>query len=171
MPGQDSVKSLMNPRVISVLPETPILIAIDILLSNNYNGIPVTDKGGVIVGILTKYDLILKRTSIRDDTKVKDIMNDDPLVLFEDMTVEDAIRAFAEHHRVDPIPVVDSNKKVVGIISRYDMVRLFREYGSAFGVKQVKSPKQNYQGSNQWVAIVLIGLGILGAIFYYLGYF
>lgn len=171
MPEQDSVKSLMNSRVISVLPDTPIKIAIDILLSNNFNGLPVTDKNGALVGILTKYDIIVNRDSVRDDTKVKDLMNNDPLSLDENMTVEDAVKAFSEHHKVDPIPVIDSEKKVIGVISRYDMVRMFREYGVAFSSKG--GPVASGRGSSAapWASIiVVIVLGVLLGM-YYLGYF
>lgn len=169
--NQDSVKSLMNPRVISVLPDTPIKTAIDILLSNNFNGLPVTDKSGAIVGILTKYDIIVNRLAVRDDTKVKDLMNNDPLLLVENMTVEDAVRAFTEHHKVDPIPVVDSDKKVVGIISRYDMVRIFREYGAIFDAKEDRPNFDKTRNRNPLViVIVIIVLGITAGL-YYFGYF
>ena len=172
MSDQDSVKSLMNlmnPRVISVLPDTPIITAIDILLSNNFNGIPVTDKNGVLVGILTKYDIITKRASVRDDTKVKDLMNNDPLALTENMGVEDAIKAFSEHHKVDPIPVVNTDKKVVGIISRYDMVRMFRDYGVIFESKEEKSISGRSSNTFPWVIIVILVVLVIGG--YYLGIF
>jgi len=130
--SQGSVKSLMNPRVISVLPETSVLVAIDIVLANNFSGVPVTDKNGVLVGILTKYDLINQRNSLRDDTSVGDVMNTDPLVLNENDSVENAARAFSEHHKVDPIPVVNENRRVVGVISRHDMVKMFREHRIPF---------------------------------------
>ena len=126
---QDSVKDLMTPEVMSVLPDTLILTAIDIILTNRYNGLPVTDKTGVLVGILTKYDLIIKRGYIRDDSKVSDVMNTDPFVLQDSATVEEAVNAFVEHHRIDPIPVINANRKIIGIISRADMVKLFKEYG------------------------------------------
>lgn len=166
MPEQDSVKSLMNSRVISVLPDTPIVVAIDILLTNNYNGIPVTDKLGILVGILTKYDIIIKRSSVRDDTKVRDLMNNDPLALVENMTIDDAVRAFSEHHKVDPIPVVDMQRKVIGIISRYDMVKMFREYGSVLDVKNER-PVANKSGSGiGWFILILIAIAI-GAVYYF----
>lgn len=172
----------MNPRVISILPNTPILMAIDIILSNNFNGVPVTDKDGVLVGILTKYDLIVRKSSIFDDTKVGDVMNNDPLFLLDNANLQDAITAFAEHHRVDPIPVVDHNKKVVGIISRFDMVKLFKEYGVNFksesGSKTVSSPtptpvSQNLANSNNRPIPPLLIIGgvvavsIIGLIVYY----
>lgn len=168
--SQDSVTLLMNSRVISVLPDTPILAAIDILLTNNYNGIPVVDKKGAIVGILTKYDLIVNRNSIHDDMKAKDLMNRDPLILVENMTVQDAIQAFSEHHRVDPIPVVSLDRKVIGIISRYDMVKLFREYGQEFGVRENQSaPRKNK--FSLWPMIILFGLALVAALLYFWGYF
>lgn len=179
---EDSVKSLMNPRVISVLATTPILVAIDIILTNNFNGVPATDKDGRLIGILTKYDLILKRGQITDDMKVGDIMNTEPLYLEEKMTVEDAVKAFSEHHRVDPIPVVSEGKKVVGIISRYDMVKLFREYGVASPVSSVSAyPKYqpNIQASdenkndistgwNSGIWWLIVSIVVLSAIIYYI---
>lgn len=160
---QDSVKSLMSSNVISVLPETSIITAIDIILSNNFNGVPVADKTGILVGIITKYDLIVKRDSVRDDMTVKEVMNKEPLVLQEDVSLEDAVRAFSEHHRVDPIPVINKEQRLVGIISRYDLVKLFREYGINFTSEPntKTSAKNNNPKPLFWVALlVFLGLGI-----------
>lgn len=166
--AEDSVKSLMNSRVISVLPDTSIKAAIDILLGNNFNGLPVTDKNGTIIGILTKYDIIVNRASINDETKVQDLMNTEPLVLYENMTVDDAIRAFSEHHKVDPIPVIDSEKKVVGVISRFDMVRMFREYGVAFNAKDDKpAVSKGKSPAPVFLIVVLIIAGLLAGVYYF----
>ena len=169
---QDSVKSLMNPRVISVLPETPVITAIDIILSNNFNGLPVVDKKGILVGIVTKYDIISKGGFLRDDSKISDVMNADPLTLFENMTVDDAIRSFTEHHKVDPIPVIDTGRRVIGIISRYDMVRLFREYGLELGPvnKDGKISAVPRKISFVWLVIIVIGLILSAGIVYYFSF-
>lgn len=161
--NQDSVKSLMSSTVISILPETPVLTAIDIILTNNFNGIPVTDTGGVLVGIITKYDLISKRGSLRDDTKVNAVMNVEPLTLNDDASVEDAVRAFSEHHKVDPIPVLDKNRRVVGVISRYDMVKLFKEYGISFASEFKNNPSSvNKKAFPFWIyPSILIALGLV----------
>lgn len=156
----------MNTNVIYVLPRTSVLVAIDIIVNNNFNGVPVTDNNGHLVGIVTKYDLIVKRGSIRDDTVVGDVMNKEPLTLDEGMSVTDAINAFTEHHKVDPIPVIDADKKVIGIISRLDMVKLFREYGvsdtpSASQVHRVGNKNSHHLG---WLLISGVALG---AIVYY----
>ena len=152
----------MNSRVISVLSDTPILTAIDIILTNNFNGVPVTDKDGVLIGILTKYDLIVNRFSIRDDMKVRDLMNNDPLFLAENANIEDAVKEFADHHRVDPIPIVSPDKKVVGIISRYDMVRMFKGYGMDYSeLSGIKTAVKNKVALWQWLAaICAAGIGL-----------
>lgn len=165
--SQDSVKSLMNPRVISVLPETSIITVIDIILSNNFNGIPVVDKKGLLVGIVTKYDIISKRSSLRDDSRVSDVMNNDPLTLFENMTVDDAVKSFTEHHKVDPIPVVDMDRRVIGIISRYDMVKLFKEYGLAFVLGNKNDKPVPVTGNNTLFWWFLAVLAILAGVVYY----
>ncbi len=166
--SQDSVKTLMTSGVISVLTDTSILTAIDIILTNKFNGIPVTDKSGVIIGILTKYDLIIKRANINDDSKVGDVMNTDPLVLSDDATVDEAIAAFTEHHRVDPIPVVNSERKVIGIISRADMVKLFQDYGVSFASGSGQpSPSPKTKNNTLWLAAGLISLIVLAVLVYY----
>lgn len=146
------VKDIMTKDVISVFPETALFEAAKILYDNRFTGLPVVDNG-VLVGIITEYDLV----SMESETpthiptlqkifqtipveegrekeienlfllKVKDVMNPDPLVLSKDATLEETVTAFKEHHRVNPIPVLDSQRKVVGIVSRSDLVKFFIE--------------------------------------------
>ena len=50
-------------------------------------------------------------------------MNREPLVLKDDSAFDEVIAAFITHHRVNPIPIVDGDNKVVGIVSRFDVLR------------------------------------------------
>lgn len=148
-----SIQDLMTAPVVSVTPETPLLRAVEILLKNDFSGLPVITREGKLVGIVTDYDFLLKGSSIhlptflellkefeiykKDtalikndiqkilETKVKDVMNDDPLTLLDNVSINEAINAFSEHHRVNPIPIIDQNRKLVGIISRSDMLKLY----------------------------------------------
>jgi CBS domain-containing protein len=147
-----TVKGLMTKKVVTVTPETPLANAVDLLVKRGLNGLPVVNADGSLAGILTEYDLMIRgssiylptflkllqgfeiyrtdKSSIRDDIKkiaamrVKDTMNAEPLVLRDDAPVQEAIKAFSEHHRVNPIPVVSAENKLVGIISRSDLIRL-----------------------------------------------
>ena len=141
----------MTKNVISIVPEMPLFEAAKILMDHDFNGAPVVDKDNKLLGILTQYDLISRGSAIHLPTfqkllkdigvfgkdkshfkkefadvislTVKDAMNKDPLVLRDDATYDEVVAAFREHHRVNPIPVVDQTEKVVGVVSRYDLLK------------------------------------------------
>ena len=136
---------IMNKDVVSVSPNTLVLEAAKIISERNLDGIPVVDESDHLVGIITEYDLITKTSPINigfiqqvlSDIKsknngqsedvteltVKEVMNPEPLTLREDTTYEEVIQTFKDHHRVNPIPIIDDQNKVIGVISRYDVLR------------------------------------------------
>lgn len=143
-------KDIMTKEVIVVHPETPLLDVAKLLAEHNFDGVPVVDKDNKLVGIVTEYDLINKTSAVHLPTlqivlrnlpqfreeekhfqqeilslKVSDIMNKDPLTLGPDVVYDDIIKLFREHHRVNPIPVIDKEGKIVGVISRFDVLRPF----------------------------------------------
>ena len=125
---------------------------IEIFAKTNFAGLPVTDESGGLVGIVTQYDLVTKGSGIHIPTLVKameqvkmihpermileetlapikkllvkDIMNTDPLYVAGDEPIEKAVESFAEHHKVNPLIVVDKNKKVIGVLSRHDLIKI-----------------------------------------------
>lgn len=157
-----SVRDIMTREVVSVRLKTPLTEAAKILAEHDFDGVPVVDEAETLIGILTEYDLISKGSAVhiptlqmiikqlpvlpkdmsafRDDVKavaaltVRDVMNDDPLTLPESATFEDAVMAFRDHHRVNPIPIVDQNRRVVGIITRFDILKPFRDLSASGGI-------------------------------------
>mgnify|MGYP001605692721 CR=1 FL=1 len=148
-----TVKDIMTKQVVSVSPETSIIEVQEILYNHKFDGAPVVDPNGRLIGIITEYDLLTKGSAIHLPTfqkilsqlpifskdqfefkkeveeisslKVKDVMNKEPFILYEDASFEEAVRAFQEHHRVNPIPIIDKEHKVRGIVSRCDVIKLF----------------------------------------------
>jgi len=142
-----TVKDIMTTDVISVHPETSVFEAHKILSSHYFNGLPVVDEENRLMGILTEYDLLVKSSTVESffaelsgkelferlqegieklkNTTVREVMNPDPITLSEDVMAAEMVKAFVEHHRVNPIPVVDKDQKIVGIVSRYDALVLF----------------------------------------------
>lgn len=146
-----TVKSIMTQEVVSVKPDTPLQEAAELLARHGFDGMPVVDEENKLVGILTEYDLISKgsathlptfqkiiqnlgvyskdKSRFNEDFEeltrltVKDMMNSDPLTLSDNATYEEAVSAFRDHHRVNPIPVIDQGRKVVGVVSRYDILK------------------------------------------------
>lgn len=143
----------MTLQPLAVKPEDSVVYAAKILYENSFNGLPVVDENNIIKGIVTEYDLISKGESlhlptlinilgnidvykkdsslVKDDLKhmlilkVKEVMNSDPLVVQDEAPIQYLAELFANHHRVNPIPVIDREKKLVGIVSRFDLVRFF----------------------------------------------
>lgn len=147
------VKDLMTKKVATVSPDDSIVKAAQLLYSHNYHGIPVITKDRKVVGILTEHDFISKETNIHlptlielfrripfysgdkmlisDEMKkisqitVKDIMNDDPILIGGDADVFTLAKIFTEHHKVNPVPVVDKDNRLMGVASRYDIIKLY----------------------------------------------
>ena len=150
------VRDIMEKNILSVHPETPLLEAYQILEDHRFDGLPVVDGHNRLVGILTEYDLIANGPSPRlstfqkifteldisnknhpesqdgaaslDRLAVRDLMNPNPLTFTGDATIEEAVAVFREHHRVNPIPVIAPDRSVIGIISRYDVLKFFDRY-------------------------------------------
>src|SRR3989344_3499863 len=143
-------KDIMTKEVVAVHPDTPLLEVAKVLAEHNFDGVPVVDNENHVVGIVTEYDLINKTSAVHLPTlqvvlrnlpqfkkeeahfqeeilqlKVSDIMNKDPITLTPDASYDEVIKLFREHHRVNPIPVIDKDHKVVGVISRFDVLRPF----------------------------------------------
>ncbi|RJQ52781.1 MAG: CBS domain-containing protein [Nitrospiraceae bacterium] len=54
--------------------------------------------------------------------KAKDIMTKDVLTVNPDATVEDLARVLMEH-KISGVPVVDDNRRLVGIVTENDLIR------------------------------------------------
>lgn len=146
-------RDLMTKEVTTVGPNDSILAVAQIMFEHNWDGLPVVDKDDTLLGIITQYDLVTKganihlptfmklmaemplykkdKSAIRSELErivtlsVKDLMNPEPLTVRDGVTLEEVGRLFAEHHRVNPIPVVNGESRLVGIISRFDLIKLY----------------------------------------------
>jgi IMP dehydrogenase len=82
------------------------------------SGVPITDKNGVLVGILTARDL---RFNEDDAIPIRDLMTSKGLVTAPvGIKMEDAKRLLHEH-RIEKLPVVDSKNRLRGLITVKDI--------------------------------------------------
>lgn len=125
-----TVKDFMTKDLVTLQPETPILRAVHILRKANVTGAPVLDRHGRLVGILTEKDCM---RVILDATYhgmpgglVSEYMSAEPDWVSPDETLVKLAQRFIEG-RFHRYPVVD-NGRLVGIISRRDVMRAIAEY-------------------------------------------
>ena len=127
--GISSVACVMNTDVISVAPNSLIEEAIDIMIEHSISGLPVIDDQGRLVGMISEYDalnLLLEPPSeVGLVAPVVSFMSRDVVSIPID-TPLDMIAHMLQTSGVRRLPVVDEGR-VVGIVSRRDLIRVVRE--------------------------------------------
>jgi CBS domain-containing protein len=109
---------IMTTNVFSVRPETPVADIARLLSEQRISGVPVLGADNVPVGIVSEIDIISRPGSIASE-----IMSGGIISVSEDTPAEDIIEILRTR-RVRRVPVLRDGK-LVGIISRSDLVRLF----------------------------------------------
>lgn len=137
-----TVASVMTRKVITVTPETSFKEAVRLLRLNRVSGMPVIDKSGQLVGIVSEADLLNKAEKREPDAYVLDsrkhrldrsraaaldvasAMSREVTTVRPDFPVARAAREM--HARgFKRLPVVDENGRLVGIVSRGDLLKVF----------------------------------------------
>ena len=141
------VSQIMSSPVVTVSPEATYKEALELLVDREISGLPVVVDDNRLVGIVTEADLVpaeayqrSRRRALdvlvelvrggpsawdkRDASTVEQLMTRRPLVALEDDDVRAVARRMVEH-RIKRLPVVDAFGRVVGIVSRRDVLALF----------------------------------------------
>jgi CBS domain-containing protein len=96
------------------------------LLAGEFNGVPVVDDNGAVIGIVTAIDIL---RAIQGGKKLntmlaRDIMTPNPSTIKRDTPLEEIIRILVEKEIVI-VPVVEdnNNNKLIGVVARLDILR------------------------------------------------
>ncbi len=120
-------KDVMTKDVISLKENTPIFTGLQCLLDNSISGVPVVDDDMMLLGILSEKDLLrlfYSCNSMQGRT-VADFMSRPAVNFDENESLLDVCDCLVGHW-FRRVPVT-SNGKVVGIISRPDIIRFILE--------------------------------------------
>ncbi len=107
---------VVNP--ITINPEATLGEAQDIMAKNRISGIPVTDRSGKLVGILTNRDV---RFAENPRQPVKELMTTDNLATVPLGTGQDEARKLLHQRRIEKLLVVDDSGRCVGLITVKDI--------------------------------------------------
>jgi CBS domain-containing protein len=111
------VKEIMTTPVVSAGPDTPTADVAKLLSRHRISGVPVTDQDDAVVGLVSEYDLLVKRGAT-----AREVMSPTVISVTEDTDVED-VRALLVDLRIRRVPVM-AGQRLVGIVSRSDLVEL-----------------------------------------------
>ncbi|ABC63511.1 IMP dehydrogenase [Erythrobacter litoralis HTCC2594] len=107
---------VVNPITIS--PEATLGQAQAIMDQHQISGIPVTDKGGKLVGILTNRDV---RFAENPGQPVRELMTTDDLATVPLGTGENEARRLLHQRRIEKLVVVDDAYRCIGLITVKDI--------------------------------------------------
>lgn len=147
-------RDIMTRDVVSIHVETPVREIARVLLENHISAAPVIDEAGRPIGIVSEGDLVKRSESdrearrdwwmsllaegehlsddflsyIRSDQRVaRHIMSAPVVTVAEDTGIEEIARILSSY-RIKRVPVI-THRRMVGIISRADLVRALSDDG------------------------------------------
>ena len=144
-----TAKEIMNKKVITIKKDASINELSELLVNNKISGVPVLDENGSLAGIVSEGDIIVQNSDLHFPryfklldaiiyleslnkfkrslqkhlaTKVEDIMTVKVKTAGEDTPINEIADIMLDS-RVNRLPVMDKNNKLVGIITRADIVK------------------------------------------------
>jgi IMP dehydrogenase len=107
---------VVNP--LTIAPDAKLSDALDLMTENKISGVPVTEKGGKLVGILTNRDV---RFASNPNQKVSELMTHESLVTVKEAVDHEEAKRLLHQHRIEKLLVVDDDYHCVGLITVKDM--------------------------------------------------
>ncbi len=131
------VKDCMTPNPVTVTEETSLHDALRLLRERKIRRLPVLDKAGKLVGMVSEKDLLYASPSpattlsvfevnyLIAQIKVRQLMSEKLITIDDDCPLEEAARIMADN-RISGLPVMHGGK-LVGIITETDLFKVFLE--------------------------------------------
>lgn len=114
-------EDVMTTSVVTVTEQQSKQQAARLLAQHRISGLPVVNEEGVVVGVVTEFDVISK-----EGQNVGQIMSRGVISVTPDTDLE-VVRHILVNERIKRLPVLDSGR-LVGIVSRADLVRQVAEH-------------------------------------------
>lgn len=138
------VEDVMTTDVVSVREETPYREVVDKLARNQISAVPVVDDFQRVVGIVSEADLLHKVEFAGDDTERRvfewgtrkaargkahagtaaDLMTAPAITILPDASLVNAAKRM-DHEHVKRLPVINDLGRLVGIVSRADLLKMY----------------------------------------------
>ncbi|MFB7827488.1 CBS domain-containing protein, partial [Streptomyces hydrogenans] len=112
------VGGLMTDDVVSALPAMSFRDAAKLLAEHDITGLPVVDTDDHVIGVVSESDLLARRA-----LTVRGVMSTPAVTVHAEEAAADAARLMARRG-VERLPVVDEEERLVGIVTRRDLLRV-----------------------------------------------
>jgi len=107
---------------LTILQDATIGDVLLIMAENKIGGIPVVDANKIFVGIVTNRDLRFEKNLKRP---IKEVMTHakDAVTALQGITLKQA-EVVLQDHKIEKLPILDKNKKLIGLITYKDIVKI-----------------------------------------------
>lgn len=144
-------RDIMTAPVLSITEDQSIKEVIDLLAANKFSGVPVVDSDNKVVGVISDTDIVRyshqisvipftdlsgwispyadisdlaslrKGIDMLAKTKVSHVMTKKVHVASEDTDIQE-IAKLMSRRKINRVPIVDGEERLVGIVTRADLV-------------------------------------------------
>jgi CBS domain-containing protein len=127
------IKNVMTTDVVAVRRQTPIGEAIKIMVEKQITGLPVVNDNMRLVGMITEKDVLTLLYSIGDRPgRVEDFMTENIVTFDVQDSLVEVCKCLLKNHFRRVAVVEGPKKKLVGIISRKDLIKCIFHYQDFF---------------------------------------
>ncbi len=118
---------LKNQKIICVTPDTTIQEAAKLLYRHNIHGLPVVNNKNdlILCGIITLHNMAKTIAHSEENKLVEDIMEDNVITINPNDKIYRSIEKM-DKYSIGRLVIVDESNKVVGIITRTDIMKLLK---------------------------------------------
>lgn len=148
-----NVVDVMTRRVTTVGPDATVAEAAQLMLGRSVSGLPVVDKAGLVVGVVTEGDLLRRAETgterrrsrwleflvgpgrVADEyarahgRRVEEVMTADVVTVTPETPLERVVELM-ERHRIKRLPVLEGGQ-LVGIVSRANLLHALARLAAA----------------------------------------
>ncbi len=125
-PEELKISDVMTTSVVTSRPDETVVDAARKMAENRIGCVVVVDEKNTILGIVTEGDIVRRVVARGLDpasTVVETIMTRNPVTVYEDASLAAAAEIMREKG-IGHLPVVNEKGRLVGIITRSDIVRI-----------------------------------------------
>ncbi|NUP50402.1 MAG: CBS domain-containing protein [Catenulispora sp.] len=122
------VRDAMSTPVLAVAPEASIEDVAHVLTEHNIGAVPVVDAARHVLGVIAESDVVLRADAVT--SAAGQVMTTPVIAVEADAPLAEARRALADHG-IGRLPVLDRRRRLIGIISRRDVLRALLPADSA----------------------------------------
>ncbi len=117
---------IMSTELLTIREHETVEDALKILVNNRISGVPVVDANNKMIGVLSEFDLIRQISDHPTHSAFQDkiIYTKGTLTIPTTTKLQEILKYFIDS-KYRRLPVVDSEQRLVGIITRPDLMKLF----------------------------------------------